>query len=135
MLLHAMLAYPNLAFPCVLDAHTLKHLPLDLCECFLLGLHLFAAAGLHPFTEYSCSVQAGNSEGFGDWSSSASVRTAAAASSAPVNLRLQGEQYVLLQLLCARSGGTAQLRPAAAAIQAIPLHGLLPHSAARACIQ
>lgn len=53
--------------------------------------HSVVGAGLYPFTEYSCSVQAGNSEGFGDWSSTASVRTAAAAPSAPINLQVQGE--------------------------------------------
>ncbi|KAL3147790.1 Fibronectin type III domain-containing protein 3B, variant 2 [Trebouxia sp. C0010 RCD-2024] len=46
--------------------------------------------GLHPFQEYSCQVQAGNSAGFSDWSSTAFVRTAPAAPSAPTNLQAQG---------------------------------------------
>lgn len=47
-------------------------------------------AGLRPFTEYSCQVQAANSAGFGEWSDSAGVRTAASSPSAPVKLQAQG---------------------------------------------
>ena len=48
-------------------------------------------AGLQPFTEYSCQLQAGNSAGYGDWSEAACVRTAASAPSAPVGLQAYGE--------------------------------------------
>lgn len=52
-------------------------------------------AGLQPFTEYSCQVQAGNSAGFGEWSDSAGVRTAASSPSAPVKLQAQGPAAIL----------------------------------------
>lgn len=59
-----------------------------------------AAAGLHPFQEYSYQVQAGNSAGFGDWSNTASVRTAPAAPSAPTNLQAQGEKFAAMHVRC-----------------------------------
>ena len=85
-----MLAYASTSHPGVLDSHVLDRMPLSSVNA-VQDPHSFAAAGLHPFTEYSCSVQAGSSEGFGDWSSAASVRTTAAVPSAPINLQVQGE--------------------------------------------
>lgn len=57
--------------------------------------HVAAAAELQPFTEYSCQVQAGNSAGKGDWSSATCVRTAPAATSAPVSLHASGAARLL----------------------------------------
>ena len=86
MLSHASTNFLGVSEPTCVGLHA---------ACIISGCfqdpHSFAAAGLHPFTEYSCSVQAGNSEGFGDWSNTASVCTAAAAPSAPTSLQAQGE--------------------------------------------